>query len=286
MEALRERLDFTLLKVGEINITLMDAIWVVVIFVIAYIVSSMLQRGLNRLSQQWPSMNRGSIYALGRVSHYLILLVALVVGLATLGFNFTNAALVIGALGIGIGFGLQNIAANFISGLIILFERPVKVGDFIEFQSGVAGEVREIRMRAVRITTNDNIDILVPNVEFTNGRVVNWTLDDHTRRIHVPFGVAYGSDKELVRKVVLEAVEAVPHTQKHVPGHDPQVWLVNFGESALEFELLVWVTSAALRRPGKVKAEYLWAIHTALVGNGIRIPFPQRDVHLHTVKDD
>ncbi len=286
MEAFRGWLDISLLDVGEINITLLDLIWVVLVFAIALMLSSVLQRGLERVSQQWPSMNRGSIYALGRVSHYVILLVALIVGLASLGFNFTNAALVLGALGIGIGFGLQNIVANFVSGLIILFERPVKVGDFIEFQSGVAGEVREIRMRAVRITTNDNIDILVPNVEFTNGRVVNWTLDDHTRRVHVPFGVAYGSDKDLVRKVVLEAVDDVPHTQKHVPGHDPQVWLVNLGDSALEFELLVWVTSAALRRPGKVKAEYLWAIHTALVENGIKIPFPQRDVHLHAVKDD
>lgn len=286
MESLRQTLDVTLLTIGEVNINLLDLVWVVVIFLAAFLVSVVLQRGLNRLAQQWPAMNRGSVYAFGRVLHYLILVFAAVVGLATLGFNFTNAAIVLGALGVGIGFGLQSVAANFVSGLIILFERPVKVGDFIEFQSGVAGEVREIRMRAVRITTNDNVDVLVPNVEFTNGRVVNWTLDDHTRRIHIAFGVAYRSDKELVRKVVLEAAERVPHTLRHMSGREPQVWLVKFGESSLDFELLVWVSSAALRRPGKVQAEYLWEIHSALVESGIEIPFPQRDVHLHTVPGD
>lgn len=283
MESLQNTLGITLLTIGEIEITLLDLLWVVVVFVVAFLVSAAQQRGLNRLSRQWSAMNRGSVYSLGRVLHYVILVLALVIGLASLGFNFTNAALVLGALGVGIGFGLQSVAANFVSGLIILFERPVKVGDFIEFQSGVAGEVREIRMRAVRITTNDNVDILVPNVEFTNGRVVNWTMDDQTRRIRVGFGVAYGSDKELVRKVILEAAGRVPHTLSKVPGRDPQVWLVKFGESSLNFELLVWVTPDALRRPGKVQADYLWEIHGALVENGIEIPFPQRDVYLHTV---
>jgi small-conductance mechanosensitive channel len=132
--------------------------------------------------------------------------------------------------------------ANFFAGLIILFERHSKIGDFVELESGVAGEVREIRMRATRITTNDNIDILVPNSEFVSGCVTNWTLDEAYRRIRAPFGVAYGSDKDKVRAVVLDAAQRVPHTLAGVPGRDPQVPLVRFGDSSLDFELVVWLT--------------------------------------------
>ena len=126
--------------------------------------------------------------------HYIFLLLGLVIGLSTIGIDFSNPALMFGALGIGTGFGLQSMVSNFFSGIIILFEKNIKVGDFVKLESGVVGEVREINIRSTHITTNDNIDILVPNSEFVNGRVVNWTLDDAFRRIHVPFGVAYGSD--------------------------------------------------------------------------------------------
>jgi small-conductance mechanosensitive channel len=192
----------------------------------------------------------------------------------------------VGALGVGIGFGLQPVVANFVAGLMILFEQPLKVGDFVELESGVHGEVREIRMRATRITTNDNVDILVPNSEFVNGRVTNWTLDEAHRRVRIKFGVAYGTDKELVRRVVLEAAQKVEHTLKGFPRRITQVWLVGFGDSSLDFELAVWLTPEAVVRPSAVSAAYYWAIHTALIDNGIEIPFPQRDLHLRSVFGD
>jgi potassium efflux system protein len=166
---------------------------------------------------------------------------------------------------------------------MILFERHLRVGDFIELESGVAGEVREIRIRATRIVTNDNIDILVPNSEFVRGRVVNWTLDEADRRIHVPFGVAYGSDKDAVRTAALEAASGVEHTLKNSPGRHPQIWLVRLGDSSLDFELVVWLTPQAVKRPLQVQADYLWAIHSALVASGIEIPFPQRDLHVRSL---
>ncbi len=132
------------------------------------------------------------------------------------------------------------------------------------------------------ITTNDNIDIVVPNSVFVNGHVMNWTMRDVYRRIHVPFGVAYGSDKELVRKAVLEAVDSVSHTLSGDDARKPKVWLTGFGDSSLDFELIVWLTSDAVKRPGAVQADYLWAIETALGKYGIEIPFPQRDLHVRS----
>jgi len=169
---------------------------------------------------------------------------------------------------------------NFVAGLILLFEKSLKVDDFVELASGVVGRVREINFRSTRITTNDNIDILVPNSEFVNGRLTNWTLDEEYRRIHIPFGVAYGSNKDLVCKAGIEAAAAVPHTLTDVPEHEPQVWFVGFGDSSLNFELVVWLTPSAVRRPAAVMADYLWELHSALERHAIEVPFPQRDVHL------
>jgi small-conductance mechanosensitive channel len=152
----------------------------------------------------------------------------------------------------------------------------------VELESGVYGEVREINMRSTLITTNDNVDILVPNSEFVSGRVTNWTLREAYRRIRVPFGVAYGSDKELVKKAALEAADRVSWTLRSSPKRMPNVLLVSFGESSLDFELIVWLTSEAVKRPLVVNAAYLWEIETSLRQYQIEIPFPQRDLHLRS----
>jgi small-conductance mechanosensitive channel len=152
------------------------------------------------------------------------------------------------------------------------------VGDFVELASGVTGEVREIKVRSTVINTNDNVDIVVPNSEFMNTQVTNWTLLEAYCRIHVSFKVAYGTDKEVVRKAGLEAAEKLPHTLLGVPGRNPGVWLVGFGESGLDFELVVWVTPRAVKRPGAVHAAYMWEIESALRRHGVEIPIPQRDL--------
>lgn len=273
----------SLFSVGTAPVTTLGLLRVIAILVIAWWISKAVRHGLSRISRRWPGMSPSSIYMLGRVVHYGLLALGITIGLSTIGIDFTNFALLLGALGVGIGFGLQGMVGNFVAGLIILFEKSLKIGDFVELESGVYGEVREINMRATRITTNDNVDILVPNSEFVNGRVTNWTLDEAYRRIHVPFGVAYGSDKEQVRQVVLEAAERVPYTLDGVPGRSSQVWFVKFGDSSLEFELVVWLTPEAVKRPSAVQAAYLWEIHSALTAGGIEIPFPQRDLHVKSV---
>ena len=183
---------------------------------------------------------------------------------------------------IALFLGLQAVFSNFVAGLIILFEKSLKVGDFVELQSGITGEVKEINMRSTLVTTNDNVDILVPNSDFINQVVTNWTLREAYRRIHVPFGVAYGTDKDLVRKAVLEAADAVRWTLKESRRRAPQVWFVNFGESSLDFELVVWLIPEAVKRPSAVQATYLWEIESKLHEYGIEVPFPQRDLHLRS----
>lgn len=210
------------------------------------------------------------------------LFVAVLLALNAIGVDLTALAVFSGAVGVGVGIGLQSIVANLMSGVTLLIEGSVKVGDFIELQSGVRGEVKEISTRATRITTNDSVDILVPNSEFINGQVTNWTLRERHCRTRIPFGVAYGTDKELVRKAALEAAAALPYELKG-PGSLPaQVWLTGFGDSSLDFQLVLWLDPDAVKRPDAVRAEYNWAIETALGKYGIEIPFPQRDLHIRS----
>lgn len=212
----------------------------------------------------------------------LLLFSAFMVAMSAIGIDLTALAVFSGAVGVGIGFGLQAIFSNLVAGIIILIERSIKVGDFVELESGLTGEVREINIRSTRVTTNDNIDILVPNAEFINNRVTNWTLRDGHCRKRIPFGVAYGTDKEKVRDVVLEATRDISHLLTGRHAKPPQVWLIEFGDSSLNFELVVWLSPASVKRPSAVLADFNWAIETALSSNGIEIPFPQRDLHIRS----
>ena len=267
---------------GDIQLTTLNVIHIVIILAIAWWISKLGRRGVERLSTMRPNMNRASVYTLNRLLHYIVMTVGFLIGMSAIGIDLSKFALFASALGVGVGFGMQTLVSNFLAGLMLLFEKSLKVGDYIELESGIVGEVREINIRSTVITTNDNIDIVVPNSVFVNGHVMNWTMRDVYRRIHVPFGVAYGSDKELVRKAVLEAATTVSHTLSNDEQRKPQVWLTGFGDSSLNFELIVWLTSDAVKRPGAVQADFLWAIETALGKYGIEIPFPQRDLHVRS----
>jgi small-conductance mechanosensitive channel len=275
-------LNLPLMRVGDAPITFLSLVYAVAALTLALLVSRLLRRGLDRLERRGTSLSHAAIYTLGRVVHYVLLLVGLLIALSMVGIDTGRMAIVAGALGVGLGFGLQAIFNNFVSGLIILFERSLKVGDFVELESGVHGEVQEINIRATRITTNDNIDIVVPNSEFVSGRVVNWTMREISRRVRVPFGVAYGSDKEMVKKAALEAAEEVPFTLSLDGPRRPQVWLTGFGDSSLDFELVVWLTAEATKRPAAVRAAYTWALESALSKYCLEVPFPQRDLHLRS----
>ena len=275
-------LNFPIFEINETPVTLLGIVRVFFIVFVALWISRFVRRALQKFGGKQKRVSKTALFTVERMAHYVILAAGLIVALSSIGLDFTKFALFASALGVGLGFGLQNLVSNFMAGLIILFERSLNVGDFVELESGVAGEVREINMRSTLITTNDNVDILVPNSEFVGGRVTNWTLREVFRRIHIPFGVAYGTDKDLVRNVVLKASERVPWTLKGQDRRQPQVWFVGFGDSSLDFELVVWLAPEAVKRPAAVQADFLWEIESALSEASIEIPFPQRDLHLRS----
>ncbi|MEO8804184.1 MAG: mechanosensitive ion channel domain-containing protein [Rudaea sp.] len=275
-------LDFKLFTVGGADFTVGVFLGALLALLTVVVVSRLARRALERYARAHAGVNRATVYTLSRIMHYVLLTVGVIVALGITGIPVARFTVFAGALGVGLGFGLQAIFNNFVSGLIILFDRTLKVGDFVELASGVHGTVRDIYIRATRVETNDNIDIIVPNSEFVSGRVVNWTMREVSRRLKVPFGVAYGSDKELVKRAALEAAAEVPFTLTLEGERKPQVWLTSFGDSALNFSLVVWLTAEATKRPGTVTAAYNWALETALTKYKIEIPFPQRDLHLRT----
>lgn len=283
VERIRAVLDFELIPFGDMHLTVGGLVAAVLALVIFWFASAGLRYALNRYGASHTNVSRPALYTLSRVAHYVLLVLGILLAMDLAGVPIGKFSLFAGALGVGLGFGLQAIFSNFVSGLILLFDRSLKVGDFVEIGADVRGTVRDIHIRATRITTNDNIDILVPNSEFVTGRVVNWTHRDVVRRMRVPFPVAYGVDKELVKKAALEAAGRVPFTLAMDGPRRPQVWLVDFGDSAVEYILAVWLTEEATKRNTAVRAAYLWELDTAFKQHGIQIPFPQRDLNLRSV---
>ena len=210
-----------------------------------------------------------------------LLLASLVLLLLTLNaarIPLTVFAFLGGALAIGVGFGTQTIIRNFISGLIVLMERQVQVGDTIEVD-GVTGTVEEVNLRSSTVRAFDGVEAIIPNSSLLENRVTNWTKSDLRIRRVVKVGVAYGSDKEKVREAGIAAAKSVEGTMSG-PGREPDVWLVRFGDSSLDFELVVWVSRSLLISPSRTRARYLWALEDELAARGLAIPFPQRDLHL------
>ena len=277
-----ELADQTLFSIGETPVTGGDILRFIIILAVAIILSRGIRHAINRVGENQNSGTQASLYTVGRLTHYAIIILALFIALSSVGLNFGNLALVAGALSVGIGFGLQSIVNNFVSGLIILFEKTLRVGDYVELDTGLTGTVKAINVRSTLINTNDNIDIVVPNSEFVSTRLTNWTLGERILRVRIPFGVAYGSDKDMVKQAAIEAAEEVPYTLTHMSGREPDVWLVEFGDNSLNFLLTVWVNRQGARRPTRTRAAYLWALETKLGEYGIEIPFPQRDLHLRS----
>jgi small-conductance mechanosensitive channel len=279
-------LQTPLLSIGHAELTPGKLLSAVLILLVAFWLARLIERlilGLTHSSH--VVLSASGIYALSRILRYTVYVLGALFAVQALGIDITSLALFGGAVGIGIGLGLQNIFSNFVSGIVILLEKTLKVGDFVELQSGVVGRVSEINMRYTRITTNDSVDIVVPNSEFINSKVTNWTLNEPYRRIHVPFGVAYGSNKDKVRAAGLAAADAVSGTITEA-GREPEVWLVSFGDSSLNFELVVWVGLDMAISPQRTQALYLWALEDALRERDLEIPFPQRDLHLRSANLD
>ncbi len=276
-------LGFRLLEIGGNVLTVGGVIGSLTVVLVMMVLSRLIGRAIKRFGERSGKANTASFYTVSRVIHYVLLALGIVWALDALGIPVSKFTVFAGALGVGLGFGLQQIFNNFVSGLILLFDRSLKVGDFVQLDDNARGIVKAINIRFTRITTSDNIDMLVPNSEFVSKRVTNWTYHSMKRRLRVSFGVAYGVDKELVKKAALEAAANVPFTLPPEGRKVPQVWLNRFGESSVEFILAVWLTEAAARRNTSVRAAYLWELDTAFKKYGIELPFPQRDLRVRSL---
>jgi potassium efflux system protein len=222
-------------------------------------------------------LDRSLQYAIAQIASNLVLVVGIFIVLENTGIHLGALTVFAGAVGVGIGFGLQNIASNFISGLVILAERPITIGDRVEV-AGLAGQVELIRARSTVIRTNDNIAMIVPNSKFIEEPVTNWTYGDPRVRFRIPVGVAYGSDINKVREALIAAGTGTPHV---LTDPAPNVFLNKFGDSSIDFELVVW-SSEMSHRPSRFKSDLNFAIEEKFREAGIEIPFPQRDLHIRS----
>ncbi len=274
-------LQADVIRIGEYNLQIHNLVSFALILILTLLLSSWVGRVIRRKGRIRSRISESQAYTFSRLFSYAVTTIGFFLALSSLGLTFHRLMVVAGALGVGIGFGLQNIANNFVSGIIILFEKSLRVGDFVELDSGLLGEVREINVRSTLIRSLDNADILVPNSEFVSGRVNNWTLADNERRFSIPFSVAYGTDTDLVQTIVRDVAKAHPLTYES-PLRHTTVLMTGFGDSSLDFVLSVWARGEVIKRPGLVKSDYLLAINKALVQYQIEVPFPQRDLHIRT----
>jgi len=220
------------------------------------------------------NLNTGVAYSTATIVKYAIIIIGLTVILQTSGIDLSTFGILFGALGIGIGFGLQGISNNFISGLIILFERPVKVGDRVEVD-GVAGSILRISARATTIITNDDIAIIVPNSDIINKKVINWSLRDAMVRFNYLVSVSYREDPERIRQILLEVAQQCEGVSQD---KECDVLVDEFADSAMVFNVRVWSTEYSYR-PRMLKSLLYYAILARFKQEGISIPFPQRDLH-------
>jgi small-conductance mechanosensitive channel len=277
-------LSLRLVDIAGTPITLAGLLLAIAIIAVSLALSRISVRLISRVRVR-RTQGVAALYILEKLTGYGIAIIGVLFALSSMGLNLSSFAVFAGAVGVGVGLGLQGVVKEFVSGIVLLFDRCLNVGDFLELSTTpqVRGVVWEIGARATRIRTNDNLDVFVPNSRFIEERFINWTLAGETRRIHVPFSVAYGADKAKVREVVLAAAKALPFTLPDEGTRRTQVWMTSFGDSALNFELVVWPTVEAVKRPSSMQAAYTWAVDDALRGAGIEIPFPQRDLHIRSV---
>ncbi|MGD2134929.1 MAG: mechanosensitive ion channel [Gemmatimonadales bacterium] len=272
---IQQVLTYPIFTIGDTEITLWTLIYLLALTVLLIFVSGRLKQWLAHSLLKRYDIAEGARVAIATLVRYCVVALGFIVIVQSSGIDLSALTVLAGALGVGLGFGLQNIINNFESGLIILFERPIKIGDRVDV-GNLRGNVVDIRARATTIVTNDNIAIIVPNSEFISQRVTNWSFTDANVRTSVPVGVAYGTDPAQVRRALLDVAAAHPG----VLG-DPKadVLFTEFADSSLNFALRVW-TSDFATRPAVLRSELNFLIAQKFADEGIQIPFPQRDLHI------
>ncbi len=260
-----------------VTLSLVQIFLLIALLIAVFWISSRTKRFLFNRFLAKSGLDRSLQYAIAQIVSNIVLIVGIFIVLDNAGIHLGALTVFAGAVGVGVGFGLQNIASNFISGLVILAERPITVGDRVEV-AGIAGQVQHIRARSTVIVTNDNITMIVPNTKFIDSPVTNWTYGDPRVRFRLPVGVAYGSDVNKVREALLAAASENANTLKDPA---PSVFLEKFGENSIDFELVVW-SSEMSYRPRRYRSDLNFAMEQKLREAGIEIAFPQRDLHIRS----
>jgi small-conductance mechanosensitive channel len=268
-------LDLPIAEIGKTHLTLWSIIYLVLLIFILLFVTAKLKRWVVYKLLEKSKIELGVRIAVGTIVRYLILILGFVIIMQTEGIDLSALTILAGALGVGIGFGLQNVTNNFVSGIIILFERPIKVGDRIEV-GDVFGDVVNISMRSTTVITNDNIAIIVPNSDFISSKVINWSYNDRNVRFNIPIGVSYKEDPENVKKILLEIAADIEGVLKRPA---PEVLFSEMGDSSINFVLRVW-TDEYINKPLILKSLLYFEIFKRFKKAGIEIPFPQRDLHI------
>jgi small-conductance mechanosensitive channel len=263
-------------KVGDTRITLQLIITAICVLYGSYIVSSLFSRFMMNETMDRKSLDKGTRLSIAQLVHYLIMFIGFLVAISVLGFDLTNFTIILSALSVGIGFGLQGLVNNFVSGLILLFERPIREGDIVETQDVPWSTVKEIGLRSTRLLTYEQSDLVVPNSELIYKNVTNWTLSNRHRKLILPVGVAYGSDISLVINTLMETGKSHDALLK---SNIPIVLFRGFGDSVLNFEL--WVVTNYVERGLSIKSEIYQDIHNRFEKANIKIAYPQLDVHLY-----
>ena len=278
-DKMRQILNFTIFELNQTPVSISSIIMFFFVMIIVFFVSKIVNRILlKRLFSGLLNIEESTQFTILRINHYIIMIIGAVVAFQFIGINLSGLAVIFGLLSVGIGFGLQNVTSNFVAGLILLFERPIKIGDRVSV-GDTEGDVRDINIRSTTIVTLDNVAIIVPNSEFVSNNVVNWSHGDTKIRMNIEVGVSYDSDLDTVLRSLQEVAEAHP---KVLDKPRPDVIFRSFGDSAWNMELRAWVKNPKIHHI--VASDINCAIVRKFRENNIEIPFPQRDLHLRSAE--
>ena len=272
--SLNDILQYQLIKTENLTITVYTVLVVLLILFLTRVLVSILKRIFNRyVFKKHIDMGRGQ--AIFQIIKYFIWILSISIVLETSGVKLTLLIAGSAALLVGLGLGLQQIFQDILSGVVILFEGSLKIGDVVELENNIVGKVRQIGLRTSLVETRDNINMIIPNSKFINNNVINWSHRETLTRFHVAVGVAYGSDVKLVEKLLQECAK---NHEKVSKKHEPFVMFRDFGESSLDFQVYFWTNEAF--RVERIKSDLRFKINEVFKQNNIQIPFPQRDLHI------
>ena len=278
-----EEVNNPIIPIGE-GISILAISKFFLIFIIGFTIATFYKKKISNSSTHYlRNTSIATRTMLANLGYYFLVAITFVFGLKSVGIDLSSLTILVGALSVGIGFGLQNIVSNFISGIILIFEKSIQVGHIIEISTGLRGKVSQINMRSSVVTTFDNIDIIIPNSTLIQNNVINLTFSDDIRRLNVPFGVAYGCDIDEVIKIVLDSLQTSNLIYiRNMPQKAPKVRMTSMNTSSIDFELLVWISENPDENGvgSSNMSDFLIFLYKTLQKNNIEIPFPQMDIHL------